>query len=94
MRAHAFVLYFRSALESMLECDAVGIFKLASCGNAVSQASHLESCRPQKTGDVHGGRFALGVGVGRHDDLFHIAFCHTGEQFSDADVVGSDVIER
>src|SRR3712207_8936186 len=46
--------------------------------------------RLEQSGQVHGGRLALDVGVGAQDDLLHAFRLEPGEQLAHAELVRSD----
>ena len=72
----------------------VDILELAARRNAAREPCHVQSARVQRLADDMGRCLAFGGEVGRQDHLGHDAVGGPVEQFLQADVLGSDAVER
>ena len=62
--------------------------------NAVGKARDFNAERLEQARDIHRGRFALGVRIGREDDLLGALVGDALHQLADADVIRADMTHR
>jgi hypothetical protein len=67
-------LQVSAAFHGLEHGDLVGIFEVRAYGNADSDSGDADAERLQQFGKVHGGGFAFGGGIRRHDDFFDGSF--------------------
>ena len=85
-------LQFDARFERAGQRHLVGVFYIAAHAYTLRKPRDFYAQRLDKARDVHGGRFALHVGIGCEYDLFHSV--QPRQQFLDPYIVGAPPFER
>src|SRR5436190_22984478 len=84
----------RSSRQGAAEGQFVGLIQAASGGQSLGEASDGDGQAAEETGQVVGGCFTFHVGAQGEDDFRGRFGLDALEQGIDAQVLGSDMIER
>ena len=93
-RAPSYSLDVAAAFERAAERHLVGVLEVAADGQPARDSRHEHAERLQQTREIHRGRFAFDVGIGREDDLVDTVLLDTREQLLDAQLLGADAFDR
>ncbi len=78
----------------MRESAAIDVFELATDRYAVRYARGFQAPLPNELGEKMGSRLSFDGRVGREDDLGNLTLFETRLELADAELLGSDTIER
>src|SRR5262249_47616493 len=83
-----------AALDRAPEGDLVGVFEIAAHRHAARDTCHARAETLERARDEHRGRVAFDVGVRRQHHLDNAFVLDTTHEFLDAQLVGTDALDR
>ena len=94
MRYSPTILQRNSAFQCTGQSHLVGILQLTAHRNSIGKPGNLHPKGTQQPTDIHCRCLALGIGIGCHNDLFHILIRDSLEQLPDFQVLRTHVSQR
>ena len=87
-------LHVAAAFHGLEHGDLVGVFDVAADGDSHGDAGDFHSGALELLRQVGSGGFAFDGGIGSDNDFVDVAGVDAGNQVGDAELLGSDAVER